>query len=88
MGTSTSRLRLITAFLSRKKLGEAKIYDGPEYHIEGLSSCSAATLQAAKDAVCYCVCAGREHHGLVTKLRETMDVERPCKQTATPSTTR
>jgi hypothetical protein len=66
----------------RKKLGEAKIWDGPEYHIKGL------------EQLLNRYTTGREGRGfvityvkkknikvLLTKLRERMNTQRPCKQT-------
>lgn len=68
----------------RRKLGEAKIYGGPAYHVKG--------LQQLLDRYT----TGRETRGLVIeyvkdsnvaelmkKIRDTMDEQLPCKQKGT-----
>jgi hypothetical protein len=67
----------------RKKLGEAKIWDGPEYHIKGIKQLldRYTTGREGRGLVITYV-KKRNIKGLLTKLRETMNVERPCKQTA------
>lgn len=67
----------------RKKLGEAKIWDGPEYHINGIKQLldRYTTGREGRGLVIPYV-RKRNIKGLLTKLRETMNKEGPCKQTA------
>jgi len=66
---------------SRRRLGEAKIYHGPQYHKEGL------------EQLIHRYSTGRQQSGflleyfkvadikqLVTKIREYMDINKPCAQ--------
>ena len=66
----------------RKKLGEAKIWDGPEYHIKGIKQLlDRYTTGREGRGLVIAYVKKRNIKGLLTKLRETMNEERPCKQT-------
>jgi hypothetical protein len=67
----------------RKKLGEAKIWDGPEYHIKGIKQLldRYTTGREGRGLVITYV-KKRNIKGLFTNLRKTMNEKRPCKQTA------
>ncbi len=65
----------------RRRLGEAKIYDGPLYHVEGLEQLVGRYLTGREGGgflVEYVRQPGIER--LVEKLRSYMNVERPCSQ--------
>jgi hypothetical protein len=67
----------------RKKLAEAKIWDGPEYHIKGIKQLlDRYTTGREGRGLVIAYVRKRNIKGLLTKLRETMNKERPCKQTA------
>src|SRR5438034_4344533 len=67
----------------RKKLGEAKIWDGPEYHIRGIEQLhDRYTTGREGRGLVITYIRKKNINGLLTKLRETMNKERPCKQTA------
>ena len=70
----------------RKKLGEAKIWHGPKYHIEGLQQLlnRYTTGREGRGFVIAYVRQG-DIAGLITKLRKKMNDERPCKQNADAS---
>ena len=70
-------------FPVRKKLGEAKIWDGPEYHIKGIKQLlDRYTTGREGRGLVIAYVKKRNIKGLLTKLRERMNEERPCKQTA------
>ena len=66
---------------ARKKLGEAKIYNGPAYHFGGLEQLLGryTTGREGRGLLIEYYRKG-DIAGLVTKLREEMDNDRPCKQ--------
>ena len=65
----------------RKKLGEAKIYDGPEYHIKGLQQLL-GRYTTGKEGRGMLIVYFRKKNiaGLVKKLREKMDTDLPLLQ--------
>lgn len=65
----------------RVKLGEAKIYDGPEYHIRGLTQllCRYTTGREGRGLLIVYV-RQRDIAGLVQKLRLRMDEKLPLNQ--------
>ena len=67
-----------------KKLCEAKIYDGPEYHLEGLQQLLGRYTRGREGRGLLMVYVRKKNiAGLIQKLRESMDKERPMKQKAT-----
>jgi hypothetical protein len=65
----------------RKKLGEAKIYNGPEYHIKGLEQLLGRyTTGREGRGMLIVYFRKRDIAGLVKKLREKMDIELPLLQ--------
>lgn len=66
---------------ARKKLGEAKIYDGPEYHIKGLGQLLGRYTTGREGRGLLIVYFRKANiAGLVKKLRTRMDADLPCKQ--------
>ena len=66
---------------ARKKLGEAKIYNGPEYHMKGLEQLlSRYTTGREGRGLLIAYVQKKNIAGLVHKLREKMDAELPCQQ--------
>jgi hypothetical protein len=65
----------------RKKLGEAKIYDGPEYHLKGLQQLLGRYTTGREGRGMLIVYFRKQNiAGLVKKLREKMDADLPCAQ--------
>jgi hypothetical protein len=66
---------------TRKKLGEAKIYDGPDYHIKGLQQLL-GRYTTGKEGRGMLIVYFRKKNiaGLVKKLREKMDTDLPLSQ--------
>lgn len=65
----------------RKKLGEAKIYDGPRYHIAGINQLLGRyTTGRESRGLMIVYVRKRDIAGLIKRLRETMDVDMPCQQ--------
>ncbi len=68
-------------FPARKKLGEAKIYDGPEYHVKGLEQLLGRYTTGRECRGLLIVYFRKQNiAGLVEKLREKMDADLPCQQ--------
>jgi len=66
---------------ARKKLGEAKIYDGPAYHIKGLEQLLGRyTTGREGRGLMIVYVRQKDIAGLVKKLREKMDTDFPMKQ--------
>lgn len=65
----------------RRKLGEAKIYDGPAYHLKGLRQLLDRYTTGREESGLLVVYF-RKHNiaGLVTKIRTQMDADLPCEQ--------
>ena len=70
----------------RKKLAEAKIYDGPEYHLRGLEQLL-GRYTTGRECRGMLITYFRKKNiaGLITKLREKMDSELPLSQQGTTS---
>ena len=67
---------------ARKKLGEAKIWDGPKYHIEGLKQLlERYTTGREGRGMVIAYFRVKNIAGLMAKLRERMNKERPYGQT-------
>lgn len=65
----------------RKKLGEAKIYDGPEYHFKGLQQLLGRYTTGREGRGMLIVYFRKQNiAGLVKKLREKMDIDLPSSQ--------
>jgi hypothetical protein len=65
----------------RKKLGEAKIYDGPEYHFQGLLQLLGRYSTGREGRGLLIVYFRKKDvAGLVKKLRKRMNADRPCDQ--------
>jgi hypothetical protein len=65
----------------RVKLGEAKIYDGPEYHFEGLEQLLGRYTTGREGRGLLIVYFRKaDIAGLVKKLRAQMDADLPCAQ--------
>ena len=65
----------------RKKLGEAKIYDGPEYHVKGLQQLLGRYTTGREGRGMLIVYFRKQNiAGLVKKLREKMDTDLPSSQ--------
>lgn len=65
----------------RKKLGEAKIYDGPEYHLGGLQQLLSRYTTGREGRGMLIVYFRKQNiAGLVKKLREKMDADLPNSQ--------
>jgi hypothetical protein len=66
---------------ARRKLGEAKIYDGPAYHIQGLQQLL-ERYSTGREGRGLLIVYFRKPNvaGLVQNLRSKMDADLPCKQ--------
>jgi hypothetical protein len=65
----------------RKKLGEAKIYDGPEYHIKGLEQLLGRYLTGREtNGLIIEYVQKKDISGLIKKVRERFDKDYPCDQ--------
>lgn len=65
----------------RRSLGEAKIYNGPEYHVGGLEQLlNRYTTGREGRGFVICYVRKKDIAGLVRKLRDKMDADRPCGQ--------
>lgn len=66
---------------ARKKLAEAKIWNGSAYHLKGLKQLldRYSTGRETRGLV-ISYCRSKDIKGLFEKLRKTMDDERPCSQ--------
>src|SRR3984893_7746551 len=65
----------------RRKLGEAKIYDGPVYHFKGLEQLLGRYTTGREGRGLLIVYFRKQNiAGLVKKLREKMDADLPCQQ--------
>ena len=66
---------------ARKKLGEAKIYNGPAYHFKGLEQLL-GRYSTGREGRGLLIVYFRKPNiaGLVQKLRQQMDADLPCKQ--------
>jgi hypothetical protein len=69
---------------ARRKLGEAKIYDGPSYHFEGIKQLL-GRYSTGREGRGLMIVYFRKPNiaGLVQNLRNRMDVDLPCKQQGT-----
>lgn len=68
-------------FPARRKLGEAKIYDGPAYHVKGLEQLLGRYTTGREGRGLLIVYFRRAGIGdLVRKLREKLDADRPVQQ--------
>jgi hypothetical protein len=66
---------------ARKKLGEAKIYNGPEYHVKGLEQLLGRyTTGREGRGLLIVYFRKKDIAGLVKRLRKKMDSDHPCKQ--------
>ena len=66
---------------ARKKLGESKIYNGPEYHVKGLDQLLGRYTTGREGRGLLIVYFQRANiAGLVKKLRARMDADLPCRQ--------
>lgn len=67
----------------RKKLGEAKVWRGPEWHIQGLKQLlDRYTTGREGRGLVIAYVKNRNITDLIKKLREAMDKKRPCEQVA------
>jgi hypothetical protein len=68
---------------ARRKFGEAKIWDGARYHIKGLQQLldRYTTGREGRGLLIEYV-KKKDIKGLLETLRQTMNKERPCNQTA------
>jgi hypothetical protein len=65
----------------RKKLGEAKIYDGPEYHLKGLQQLLGRYTTGREGRGMLIVYFRKQNiAGLIKKLRDAMDTDLPHGQ--------
>jgi hypothetical protein len=66
---------------ARTKLGEAKIYDGPEYHLKGLTQLLGRYTTGREGRGLLITYFQKQNiSGLVKKIRKKMDQELPMKQ--------
>lgn len=66
---------------ARRKLGEAKIYDGPAYHFMGLEQLLGRYTTGREERGLLIVYVRKPNiSGLMKGLRERMDSDLPCKQ--------
>ena len=66
---------------ARKKLGEAKIYKGPQYHIDGLEQLLGRYTTGREGGGLLIVYVRKKDiAGLVRKLRDRLNKELPCNQ--------
>ncbi len=65
----------------RRKLGEAKIYNGPSYHVKGLEQLLGryTTGRESRGLMIEYV-KQKDIAGLITKIREKMDADKPVQQ--------
>lgn len=69
---------------ARKKLCEAKIYDGPSYHISGLKQLLMRyTTGREGRGIVLSYVKKKNISGLVATIRQKMDVDLPCEQQGT-----
>jgi len=69
-------------FPARRKLGEAKIYNGPKYHFDGLNQLLGRYTKGREGRGLLIVYFRQKGIvGLVHRIREAMDRERPSGQT-------
>ena len=65
----------------RRKLGEAKIYDGPSHHVEGLEQLLGRyTTGRENRGLMIAYVKKADIAGLIRKIREEMDADRPMEQ--------
>lgn len=66
---------------ARVKLGEAKIYDGPAYHVSGLKQLLGRyTTGREKRGLLLVYCRSTDIAGKVASLRQALDTDRPFNQ--------
>jgi hypothetical protein len=66
---------------ARRKLGEAKIYKGPKYHVDGLEQLLGRYTTGREGRGILIVYVQKEDiAGLIRKLRQSMDKDRPMNQ--------
>lgn len=66
---------------ARRKLGEAKIYDGPAYHMRGIEQLlDRYTTGREGRGLMIVYFRTKDIAGLIAKLREKMDIDLPCRQ--------
>lgn len=66
---------------ARRKLGEAKIYKGPEYHVQGLGQLlQRYTTGREGRGLLIVYVRAKDISGLIKKIRQKMDDEHPCDQ--------
>jgi hypothetical protein len=67
--------------LMRRKLGEAKIYNGPSYHVKGLQQLL-GRYTTGRESQCLMIeyIKKPDIAGLVKKIRKRMDTDRPMRQ--------
>jgi hypothetical protein len=66
---------------ARRKLGEAKIYNGPEYHVQGLGQLLRRYTTGREGRGLLIVYVRmKDIAGLIKKIRQKMDSEHPCDQ--------
>ena len=66
---------------ARRKLGEAKIYNGPEYHVQGLGQLlQRYTTGREGRGLLIAYVRAKDISGLIKKIRQKMDDEHPCDQ--------
>lgn len=66
---------------ARRKLGEAKVYDGPAYHFKGLEQLlNRYTTGREGRGILLVYFRKKNIAGLVSGLREKMDTDYPCHQ--------
>jgi len=70
----------------RQWLGEAKIYDGPSYHCQGLAQLlERYSTGRDKSGLMLIYVRKKKIQDLIAKLRAHMDAQRPCNQTCDTS---
>lgn len=65
---------------ARTKLAEAKVWDGPQYHISGLEQLLGYTTGRESRGMVISYVKRPNIAGLVAKLREKMNADKPCQQ--------
>jgi hypothetical protein len=66
---------------ARRKLGEAKIYDGPAYHIKGLEQLLGRYITGREGGGLLIVYVRQRNiAGLIAEIREAMDTKLPLEQ--------
>jgi hypothetical protein len=69
------------SFSCRRKLCEAKIYKGPEYHVQGLGQLlQRYTTGREGRGLLIAYVRMKDISGLIKKIRQKMDSEHPCDQ--------